>query len=62
VKTEWWKNEKPLFLKYSNNERLNGELRKEFLMGKKKELSFTLEVTNLRIKQWNVIYQGLTKT
>jgi hypothetical protein len=27
----------------------------------KKELSSTLEVTNLCVKQWNVNYQGLTK-
>jgi hypothetical protein len=31
------------------------------LHGQKKELSSTLEVTNLCVKQWNVNYQALTE-
>jgi hypothetical protein len=60
VETEWWKNEKPLplnILETKDSKACQGKIPH----GQKKELSSTLEATNLYIKQWNVNYQGLTR-
>jgi hypothetical protein len=58
---EWWKNDKPL--------PLNILATKDSMVGcgripheQKMEFSSTLEATNLCVKQFNVNYQGLTKS
>jgi hypothetical protein len=58
---EWWKNDEPLLLNiFATKDSMVGWGR--ILHEQKKELSSALEATNLCVKQFNVNYQGLTKS